>query len=112
VSDVSTGRTLFRGGTVLTLDPRLGDFPKGDVLVEGARIAAVGPALKVDNAEIIDARDAIVLPGLVDAHRHAWQGALRRLMPNVDTPSTLMSMQPTTRSARPIAPRTCISATC
>jgi 5-methylthioadenosine/S-adenosylhomocysteine deaminase len=85
VSDASTGRTLFRGGTVITLDPHLGDFPKGDVLVEGARIAAIGPALKVDNAEIIDARDAIVLPGLVDAHRHAWQGALRRLMPNVDT---------------------------
>src|ERR1700737_2743075 len=85
VSAASTGRTLFRGGTVLTLDPHLGDFPKGDVLVEGARIAAVGPDLKVDDAEIVDARDAIVLPGLVDAHRHAWQGALRRLMPNVDS---------------------------
>jgi len=84
VSVASTGRTLFRGGTVLTLDPHLGDFPKGDVLVEGARIAAVGPDLKVDNAEIVDASDAIVPPGLVDAHRHAWQGALRRLMPNVD----------------------------
>jgi 5-methylthioadenosine/S-adenosylhomocysteine deaminase len=82
---VSTDRTLFRGGTVLTLDARLGDFSKVDVLVEGARIAAVGPDLKVDNAEIVDASDAIVLPGLVDAHRHAWQGALRRLMPNVDT---------------------------
>src|SRR5258708_3789806 len=85
VSLASTGRTLFQGGTVLTLDPHLGDLPKGDVLVEGARIAAVGPDLKVDNAQIVDARDAIVLPGLVDAHRHAWQGALRRLMPNVDT---------------------------
>jgi 5-methylthioadenosine/S-adenosylhomocysteine deaminase len=85
VSVASTGRTLFRGGTVLTLDPHLGDFPKGDVLVEGERIAAVGPDLKVDNARIVDARETIVLPGLVDAHRHAWQGVLRRLMPNVDT---------------------------
>jgi 5-methylthioadenosine/S-adenosylhomocysteine deaminase len=67
----STGRTLFRGVTVLTLDPHLGDFPKGYELVEGARIAAVGPDLKVDNAEIVDARVAIVLPGLVDAHRDA-----------------------------------------
>ena len=85
MSIAPTGRTLFRGGTVLTLDPHLGDFRRGDVLIEGARIAAVGPDLKVDDAEIVDARDAIVLPGLVDAHRHAWQGALRRLMPNVDS---------------------------
>jgi 5-methylthioadenosine/S-adenosylhomocysteine deaminase len=85
VSVAPTGRTLFRGGAVLTLDPQLGDFARGDVLVEGARIAAVGPHLEVDGAEIVDARDAIVLPGLVDAHRHAWQGALRRLMPNVDS---------------------------
>src|SRR5260370_10264736 len=83
VSVASTGRTLFRGGTVLTLDPHLGDFPKGDVLIEGARISAVGPDLKFDDAEIVHARDAIVLPGLVDAHRHAWQRSSRRLMPNV-----------------------------
>ena len=85
MSVASTGRTLFRGGTVLTLDPQLGDFQQGDVLVEGARIAAVGTDLHVDDAEIVDARDSIVLPGLVDAHRHAWQGTLRRLMPNVGT---------------------------
>jgi 5-methylthioadenosine/S-adenosylhomocysteine deaminase len=85
VSVVSADRTLFRGGTLLTLDSHLGDFSKGDVLVEGARIAAVGPEIEAGDAEIVDAREAIVLPGLVDAHRHAWQGALRRLMPNVDS---------------------------
>ena len=77
-------RILFKGGTVLTMDRGLGDFTNGDVLVEGARIAAVGPDLEADDVEVIDATDAIVLPGFVDAHRHAWQGALRRLMPNVD----------------------------
>jgi 5-methylthioadenosine/S-adenosylhomocysteine deaminase len=77
-------RMLIRGGTVLTLDKSVGDFAKGDLLIEGAKIAAVAPTLAVDNAQVISAEDMIVLPGLVDAHRHAWQGVLRRLMPNVD----------------------------
>jgi 5-methylthioadenosine/S-adenosylhomocysteine deaminase len=85
MSAQSVRRTLFRGGTILTFDPALGDVATGDVLIEGARILAVGPGLDVDDADIVDARDAIVLPGLIDAHRHAWQGTLRRLMPNVDT---------------------------
>lgn len=49
----------------------------GDLLVEGERIAAVGPGLKAADAEVIDARDCVILPGLVDAHRHVWQTALR-----------------------------------
>jgi cytosine/adenosine deaminase-related metal-dependent hydrolase len=79
-----THRKLFKDGAIVTLDCSLGDFAKADLLVEGTQIAAVGENLAVDDAEVIDARDTIVLPGLVDAHRHAWQGALRRLMPNVD----------------------------
>src|ERR1700722_19150770 len=75
---------LIRGGVVLSLDPAVGDFVKGDILVEGDTIAAVGVGLKVDDAEVIDAADMIVMPGFVDAHRHAWQGTVRRLMPNVD----------------------------
>ncbi|AME26992.1 amidohydrolase family protein [Burkholderia sp. PAMC 26561] len=78
-------RILFKGATVLTMDRKLGDFTRGDVLVEGDKIAAVGVDLQVGEAQVIEASDAIVLPGFVDAHRHAWQGTLRRLMPNVDT---------------------------
>lgn len=78
-------RLLIKGGIVLTLDPSAGDFAVGDVLVEGEKILAVGHDLPVENAEVIDARGMIVMPGLIDAHRHAWQGTLRRLMPNVAT---------------------------
>jgi hypothetical protein len=38
-----TGRVLLRGGTVLTMDPRIGDLAAGDVLVHGSQIEAVGP---------------------------------------------------------------------
>lgn len=77
-------RVLFKGATVLTMDRKLSDLVRGDVLVEGDLIAAVGPEIPAQDAQVIDASDAILMPGFVDAHRHAWQGTLRRLMPNVD----------------------------
>jgi 5-methylthioadenosine/S-adenosylhomocysteine deaminase len=75
----STGRTLVRGGTVLSLDPTIGDLTRGDVLVEGDRIVAVGPALSNGEVEVIDATDMIVMPGFVDSHRHIWEGLLRNI---------------------------------
>src|ERR1700733_12510420 len=78
-------RTLFKGGTVLTLDKSIGDFTVADVLIEGSRIAAVGPNLSADDARVIDATGNIVMPGFVNPHQHAWLGLLRGLMPNVET---------------------------
>lgn len=37
------GRTLLKGGTVVTMDPKVPNLAIGDVLVEGGRIAAVAP---------------------------------------------------------------------
>lgn len=70
-------RTLLRGGWVLTLDNELGELPRADVLVEGGLISAVGLELPADDADVIDARGMIVLPGFVDTHRHAWQSLAR-----------------------------------
>src|ERR1700734_3945822 len=78
-------RTLFKGGTVLTLDVSIGDFTLADVLVEGSRITAVGPNLSADDARVIDATCNIVMPGFVNPHQHAWLGLLRGLLPNVET---------------------------
>jgi 5-methylthioadenosine/S-adenosylhomocysteine deaminase len=78
-SVVPSGRTLIRGGTVLSLDADVGDFATGDVLVEGDRILAVGPALPNGEVETIDATDMIVMPGFVDSHRHIWEGLLRNI---------------------------------
>jgi 5-methylthioadenosine/S-adenosylhomocysteine deaminase len=74
-------RLLLRGGTVLTLDPDLGDLPQGDVLIEGDRIAQVAPQLDAD-AEVVDASGHIVIPGFVDTHRHTWEAAIRGCAPN------------------------------
>jgi len=68
---------IVKGGHVLTMDPALGDLPVGDVLLVNGRIAAVGAGLDARGAEVVDATGAIVLPGLVDGHRHLWQTILR-----------------------------------
>ena len=79
VEVVPSDRTLIQGGTVLTLDPRIGDHSPGDVLIEGDRIVEVGPRLSVGDGQVIDATGTIVMPGFVDTHRHIWEGPLRNI---------------------------------
>ena len=71
---------LIRNGLVLSMDDRIGQLPRGDVLVDGDRILAVGPDLAAPpGTEIIEAADHLVLPGLVNAHLHTWQTAVRAI---------------------------------
>src|SRR5262249_36650162 len=75
----AAGRFVLRGGYVMTLDPGIGDIADGDVLVADGRIAVVGKNLAATaaDAEIIDARGMIVMPGLVDTHTHMWNAVWR-----------------------------------
>ena len=69
---------VLRGGTVLTVDGAHRVLPATDLLVVGNRIAAIGPDLPVpEGTREIDARDGIVMPGMIDTHRHMWQTAMR-----------------------------------
>jgi len=69
---------VLRGGTVLTMNDAHDVLRDADVLVVGERIAGVGPGLEVpDDAVQIDASGGIVMPGMIDTHRHMWQTALR-----------------------------------
>jgi len=62
------GRILIKGGAVVTMERRIPDLPAGDVLIENGRIAAIAPQIPApDGAQIIDAADCIVLPGLINA---------------------------------------------
>jgi 5-methylthioadenosine/S-adenosylhomocysteine deaminase len=75
----SSDRILIRGGTILSMDPAVGELPIGDVLVEDGKIVAVAPKLDVADCESIDATDTIVMPGFVDTHRHTWQAPWRNI---------------------------------
>ena len=66
------------GRIVASLIRQVGDFDVADVLIEGSRIAAVGPNLTATGT-IVDAANTIVMPGFIDTHRHMWQGALRNI---------------------------------
>ncbi|GAK07932.1 LOW QUALITY PROTEIN: hypothetical protein JCM19038_1687 [Geomicrobium sp. JCM 19038] len=70
-------KRLFKNGTVITMDSNLGNFKDADVLIENDKIIEVGPNISADNCEVIDAKDMIVMPGLVDTHRHTWESVIR-----------------------------------
>jgi 5-methylthioadenosine/S-adenosylhomocysteine deaminase len=69
---------VLRGGTVLTMDDNRTVLTGADVLVVDHRIAAVDSALEVPEGTLeIDASGGIVMPGMIDTHRHMWQTAMR-----------------------------------
>jgi 5-methylthioadenosine/S-adenosylhomocysteine deaminase len=77
--EIANGRpVVLRRGTVLTMNDAHDVRREADVLVVGDKIAEVGPGLEVPEGTFeIDASDGIVMPGMVDTHRHMWQTALR-----------------------------------
>jgi cytosine/adenosine deaminase-related metal-dependent hydrolase len=79
ITAVNGGRpVVFRNATVLTMDG--GIIENGDVLVTGDTITAVGLGLTVPDGTVqVDAAGGILMPGMVDTHRHMWQTALRGL---------------------------------
>jgi len=75
-------RILIKGGTVLSQDETLGELPRADILVEGDRIAQVGPNLSAGDAQVIDATGDVVIPGFIDTHRHTWETSIRTCAPD------------------------------
>jgi 5-methylthioadenosine/S-adenosylhomocysteine deaminase len=74
---MSNRRTLIQRAWLVTMDPEHDVMSDADLLIEDGKIAAIGPDLGVEDAEIIDGTDRIVIPGFVDSHRHTWQTAMR-----------------------------------
>lgn len=69
---------VLRNGTVLTMDSAKKVIPGADLLIVGEDIAAIGPSLQVPaDAFEIDATGGIIMPGMIDTHRHMWQTAMR-----------------------------------
>ena len=79
-SGVPRRRYVIRGGSVMSLDPNVGDFAQADVLVEGKKILAVGPNLHAGGAAEIDATGRIVMPGFIDTHHHQFETVLRSFL--------------------------------
>ncbi|MFS8049912.1 amidohydrolase family protein [Rhizobium sp. BR 314] len=72
-------KILIRNAMILAVDAAHGTQPfAGDILVGDGLIAAIGPNLiPPDGARIIDGRDRLVMPGLINAHTHSSETFFR-----------------------------------
>ena len=68
---------LIRGAHLLTMADESQALERGDLLIDGDVIAGVAPSIDAPGAEVIDGRDLIAMPGMVDTHRHMWAAMLR-----------------------------------
>ena len=81
-ADKATGTVAITGARILTMAAGLdmqdaGVIENGTILIEGDRIAAIGPAGEVrvpSGAVTVDASGKTIMPGLVDAHAHGPYG--------------------------------------
>jgi cytosine/adenosine deaminase-related metal-dependent hydrolase len=80
IGDGRKRRILLRGGVVLTLDAKIGDFETADVLIDGARITEVRPGISAADAEVIDCAGTIVMPGFITTHHHQYEALQRSII--------------------------------
>jgi cytosine/adenosine deaminase-related metal-dependent hydrolase len=73
--------TLIRNATVITMEAE-GVLENADVLISGDHISAIGARLSGAGADVVDGTNYIVIPGLINAHMHTWQTALRGVAAN------------------------------
>jgi 5-methylthioadenosine/S-adenosylhomocysteine deaminase len=75
-------KILIKGGNIVTMGDDKRDFTPGDILIDGDRIVAVDHKIDAAEAFVIDARSMIVIPGLIDTHRHTWQSTVHAVGPD------------------------------
>ena len=110
---MTPNRLLVRGGQVYDHD---GDVHKpaiADILIEGSDIAAAGRDLKVSGEhEIIDAKERLVVPGLINAHYHSHDTLCRGLFEELPLEFWLLYTLPmgANRSKEELRARTLVGA--
>jgi 5-methylthioadenosine/S-adenosylhomocysteine deaminase len=72
---------LITGGTVITMDAERRVLDDGAIAVRADSIVAVGPRSELESryapTKVIDARGALVMPGLINGHTHAAMSLFR-----------------------------------
>jgi 5-methylthioadenosine/S-adenosylhomocysteine deaminase len=80
IGDGRKRRILLRGGIVLSLDPKVGDFEKADILIDGKSIADIAPNVSAPDAEVVDCSGTIVMPGFITTHHHQYETLQRSII--------------------------------
>jgi 5-methylthioadenosine/S-adenosylhomocysteine deaminase len=80
--------TLMIGGRVLLMDDKDTILPEGALALDGDKIEAIGPAAEMRatyvGREEIDARDSLVMPGLINGHTHAAMTCFRGIADDME----------------------------
>ena len=75
------GKFLFTGAQILALDPERPDYFTGDLLIECDRITAIreeaGLIERQRADRVIEGRDLLLMPGMINTHGHAAMTLLR-----------------------------------
>lgn len=74
---------------IVTCDAEDNVFYNSDLLIDGPAIIKIGKDLQTEDAEIIDATDKIIYPGMVNTHHHFFQTFVRNLM-TIDYPNLMV----------------------
>jgi 5-methylthioadenosine/S-adenosylhomocysteine deaminase len=80
-------RLLIKGGYLVTMEPSSGDLADTDILISDGEITGIGRGIAAADAAVLDASQKVVIPGLIDTHRHTWQSVLRNSLPDDDLPA-------------------------
>jgi cytosine/adenosine deaminase-related metal-dependent hydrolase len=80
IGDARKRPILLRGGVVLSLDPKVGDFATANVLIEGKTITQIGPNVSASGAEVVDCSGTIVMPGFITTHHHQYETMQRSII--------------------------------
>src|SRR4051812_49262504 len=111
----ASGTLLLRGGEIYDHDGDVHRPSVGDILIEGGTIAAVRPDLAAragPDAEILDARGTLVIPGLINAHYHSHDVLCRGLFEELPLEFWLLYTLPMggNRSKEEVRARTLVGA--
>ncbi len=87
---------LVGNGCVITRDPQLPYLPDGALAIEGSTILEVAPLAelkeKYKEAEFVDAKGGVIMPGLINAHTHIYSGLARGLSIDGNQPENFLDI--------------------
>ena len=71
---------IIKNGYLLTMDPALGELPRGDVHVKDGQILGVDKLIQIPGMAHLDASNMVVMPGFVDTHWHIWNTIQKNML--------------------------------
>ena len=87
---------ILANGKLITRDSALPYLADGGVAIEGTKIAAVGTTAelkaKYPDAEFVDAKGGVIMPGLINAHTHIYSALARGLAINGNNPTNFLEV--------------------